>query len=338
MLFSCRGVDEIRNRAAILQRLKQHEGIVNVTETSGAIGRSLNISILEVETENNGSQNLTVNLFDGGENYLETMGIELISGEIDRMNRGEGGVVPILVNETFVKSAGWGQPIGRRVGNFEVVGLVKDFHYMPLQQAIGSLFIRPFNDSFLDSIPANRLDSVAIDLIIATTGQDDVGLMTYTKEVIDEFSNQPVIEVLSLEAIWNERYEDETRTVGLVGVFSGLSILISLLGLGGMVTYNNERRGKEMAIRKVLGAPVSNILTLLGFGIFKVLAIAAIPAFLGAWYLTSMWLQRFAYRIDIEIFPFVLAFIIVSVCSTIVMITQTWRVANESPLRKIKYE
>jgi len=332
------GVDEIRNRAAIMQALKQHEDIVNVTETSGAIGRSLSISTLEVETETGGSQNLTMNSFNGGENYLDTLGIELIEAERSRMTLRDGEVTPILVNETFVRGAGWNQAIGKRVGNFEVVGVVRDFHYMPLQQAISLLYINPFNDVFLDQIPSSRVDTVAIDLIIATTGRNSDGVMTYIREVVDRFSDQPVIEVLSMETLWNEVYDDESRTIGLVGTFAALSIVISLLGLGGMSAYNNERRGKEVAIRKVIGASVTSLLALLGSGMVKVLALAALPAFLGGWYLSNLWLQRFVYRIDLGITPFISALLVVSFCSAIVMVAQTWRVANENPVRRIKYE
>lgn len=338
LVVQLQGADVIRNRAAIMQELKQHPEILNVTETGGAIGRSLSISIMDAESETSGTQSLSMNSFNGGPDYLDTLDIALIDDEKGRMNTADGEIVPILVNETLVKGAGWSQPIGKRIQQYEVVGVVRDFHYTPLHQPIGMLFISPFNDGFLNSLPASRADVVGIDLIIATSGNEEESVRTHIRDVIDRFSDQAIIDVLSMEDIWNRSYDDESRNIGLVAIFAGLSIFISLLGMGGMAAYNNERRGKEVAIRKVLGASVANILALLSTSIIKVLALAALPAFLGAWYLSNLWLERFAYRIDPNLTPFILALIIVSVCSAIVMIAQTWRAASVSPVLGIKYE
>ncbi|MEQ8955892.1 MAG: FtsX-like permease family protein, partial [Gammaproteobacteria bacterium] len=229
-------------------------------------------------------------------------------------------------------------PIGMQVASREVVGIVRDFHYRPLHDPIGPLLLSPFNDGFLDNLPPNRLDTVSIDLIVAHSGNNEADLRAHIIDTVDRFSGQDIIDVLSLEFIWNENYDDEQRVVSLVGIFAGLSILISLLGLGGMAAYNNERRGKEVAIRKVLGASVINILTLLSSGVARLLAFAAVPAFIGAWYAANAWLQRFAYRIDPTVTPFLLALLIVGLCSAAVMLAQTWRTARANPVERIKYE
>ena len=126
--------------------------------------------------------------------------------------------------------------------------------------------------------------------------------------------------------------------IEVVAVFAGLCILIAMLGLGGMAAYNNQRRGREMAIRKVLGASAHQILALLSRSTVRVLLLAMVPACIGAWYLSSIWLQRFAYRIDPTVTPFILAIIIVGLCSAAVMLAQSWRGARSNPVDNIKYE
>jgi len=244
----------------------------------------------------------------------------------------------VLVNETLAREMGWREPIGMTVAQNEVAGVVRDFHYMPLQMPIGSLVLAPFSDGYLDNLPESRQDTVTVDLVIEYSGNNEAEVRTHVIDTIDRFSDQAIIDVRSLEGIWNDNYDDDVRVVSLVGIFAGLSILISLLGLGGMAAYNNERRGKEVAIRKVLGASVANILALLSSGMVKVLALAAVPAFFGAWYLSNAWLQRFAYRIDPNATPFILALVVVTCFSATVMVAQTWRIAKNNPVQRIKYE
>ncbi len=338
LVVQLQGADQIRNRAAVMREIAQHPEVTNVTETTGVIGRNLSVSVQRVEQDNGEEVTFTYNSFNGGEDYLQTMGIEVIQGDSARLYQGTDGFSPILVNETLVQEMEWAEPIGMKIVSREVVGIVRDFHYRPLHDPIGSLVLSPFNDGFLDNLPPTRLDTITIDLIIAYTGNNEAGVRAHIIDTVDRFSDQAIIDVQSLESIWNEIYDDEARVIRLVGVFAALSVVISLLGLGGMAAYNNERRSKEVAIRKVLGASDGSILALLSKGMAIVLLLAAIPAFAAAWYLSNVWLQRFAYRIEANAAPFILALVIVGLCSAAVMLAQTWRTTRANPVERIKYE
>jgi|GEM_PF-1435335 len=342
LVVSLQGVDEIRNRAAILRELRSLSGVINAAETRASIGRTMNINITDVETNTGDMENLTMHSYSGGPEYLETLGMELIEGDINRFYRpdlAEDAMAPLLVNETLVNVREWDQPIGKKIGTrAEVVGVVRDFHYLPMQQPISPLYLSAFSDNFLERVPENQLDEVSIDLLVHVSDAGSTEIRDAVREVIRRFSNQPIIEVNSLEDRWNELYDDESKTIGLVTLFAGLSIFISLLGLGGMAAYNNEKRAKEVAIRKVLGASVVDIQALLSLSLVKILLLASLPAFAAAWYLTLIWLQRFAYRVEPNAFSLITALLIVGVCSTCVLLVQTWRVAHCNPVEKLKYE
>lgn len=333
------GADEIRNRDALLSELRQQPGIVNAAATQSSIGRSVSISIMPVETNEGDMENFTMNSYNAGPGYLETLGIELVTGDIERFFDTGDESWKLLVNETFVREREWKEPIGKKVGDTgEVVGVVRDFHYLPLQQPINPLYLRAFNDGYLNVLPADRMDTVGIDLIVQVEEAGAEDIRTTIQDTVARYSNQPIIEAESLEEIWNENYDDEQRTIGLVTIFASLSVVISLLGLAGMAAYNNERRAKEIAIRKVLGASVTDLQTLLSMSSIKILLLASPLAFGGAWYLTSLWLQRFTYRVEPSGVSLVLALLLVGLSSALVLILQTWTITNSNPVYKLKYE
>ena len=153
-----------------------------------------------------------------------------------------------------------------------------------------------------------------------------------------QFSDQPFVDILTLSDIWNEMYDDDTQTIELIGIFGGLSIVISVLGLAGLAAYSTQQRSKEVAIRKVFGASITNILTFLSMSMVKVVAIAAIPGLIGAYYFSNIWLERFAYRAEFSSAPYLLAIGVVGLLSIVVLIMQTYQAAQANPVIKLKYE
>ena len=95
---------------------------------------------------------MTSNNFQTGGGFLETLEIELLQGNMFRSDQADRDNVPVLVNETFVKWMEWTQAIGKKVGQSEVIGVIRDFHYMPLHAPIAPVFIRPYSDRFLDEL------------------------------------------------------------------------------------------------------------------------------------------------------------------------------------------
>ena len=330
--------ETIRSRDAIMTELTRHNEILSVVEMNGALGRGLSISMLDVEDNNGQTVSVTTNNFQTGVGFLETLEIELLQGNMFRAEQAGIDNPPILVNETFVNQMEWTQPIGKKVGDFEVIGVIRDFHYLPLYVPIAPVFIMPYSDRFLDELEPRRLERVSMDLTISITGINLTETTDYIKGVIAQFSNQPIIEVQSLNDVWNEMYDTENQTIVLVGVFSAICIVISLLGLAGLASYSTQQRAKEIAIRKVLGASVSNIIGLLSLNMIKVIALSIIPAIVGAYYISNVWLERFSYRVQLGSTPYIMAVALVGILSIAILVSQTYRTAQENPVNRLKYE
>ena len=330
--------ETIRSRDAIMTELTRHNEILSVVEMNGALGRGLSVSMLDVEDNNGQTVSVTTNNFQPGVGFLETLEIELLQGNMFRAEQAGIDNPPILVNETFVNQMEWTQPIGKKVGDFEVIGVIRDFHYLPLYVPIAPVFIMPYSDRFLDELEPRRLERVSMDLTISITGINLTETTDYIKGVIAQFSNQPIIEVQSLNDVWNEMYDTENQTIVLVGVFSAICIVISLLGLAGLASYSTQQRAKEIAIRKVLGASVSNIIGLLSLNMIKVIALSIIPAIVGAYYISNVWLERFSYRVQLGSMPYIMAVALVGILSIAILVSQTYRTAQENPVNRLKYE
>lgn len=338
LVVSLQGADAIRARAALLNELEQHNSVLSAVEITRALGRGLNISILPVENNNGVTENVTMNAFSVGDGFLETMEMELLTGNTFRVEQTDNEINPILVNETFVKQMEWDQPLGKRIGRSEVIGVVADFHSLSLHEAIDPAIISLYNDGYLDGLPEITRNRTSIDLIISVTGENMADTRSYIEQTIRRFSIQSVVDIRTLDDIWQEMYEDDTQAINLLGLFSGVSILISLLGLAGLAAYSTQQRGKEVAIRKVLGASVLNVLTLLSLNMFTTIAFSVIPAAVATFYLSNVWLERFAYRAEFSAVPYLSAIVIIGLVSAIVLVIQTLRTAQANPVLMLKYE
>ena len=109
-------------------------------------------------------------------------------------------------------------------------------------------------------------------------------------------------------------------------------------GLAGLAAYSTQQRAKETAIRKVLGASVPNIIGLLSLNMIKVIALSIIPAIVGTYYISNIWLERFSYRAELSSMPYLLAVTIVGIFSISILVSQTYRTAQANPVSRLKYE
>ncbi|MDP6652066.1 MAG: FtsX-like permease family protein [Gammaproteobacteria bacterium] len=338
LIARIRRVDAIRSREAIMTEFMRHTEILSVVEMGGTIGRSLSVSILPVEQNDGETEEVTINNFSAGVGFLDTLEIELLQGNMFRADQVGSDNPVVLVNETFVEQMEWDQAIGKRVGRSEVIGAIQNFHYLPLHEPIAPVFIQPYIDDYLDELTGNRVEMVSLDFTVSVTGNDPVGTREYIEQIIRQFSNQSIVEIFTLTETWTEMYDDENQTIFLISIFSGICIVISLLGLGGLAAFTTQQRARETAIRKVLGASVPSVITLLSLNMVKMIGLAVIPAVIGAYYLSSLWLERFSYRVDPSGIPYLQAIVIVAVFSISVLVLQTYRTAQANPVEKLKYE
>ena len=243
----------------------------------------------------------------------------------------------IILNEAAVKKFGWespdlavGQGIlvpedGTKYTKFKVVGVAKDFHYKSLHQRIDPLLL------FLE--PAD----VVYILVKIKTG-DIPATLGYLENKFKEFSPGYTPEYYFLDESFDKLYRSEERVETIFKFFTLLAIMISCLGLFGLITFTAERRRKEVGIRKVLGATVSNIVLHLSWEFIILTLIANLIAWPVAYIAMSKWLQSFAYRTQISISVFILSALIALVIALLTVCYQSVKAALANPVHSLKYE
>jgi putative ABC transport system permease protein len=238
-----------------------------------------------------------------------------------------------IINEEAARQLGWDQPLGKTFklekDVYHVVGVVKDFHFYSLHAKIPRMGLVYTGDD----------KEKNGDYFAVRVGPTDIGrVLSYVRAAWDSFSPPLPLNYSFLNDDYAALYAAEARTMKVVGVFSGLAIAISCLGLFGLASFMTERRKKEIGIRKVLGARVDEIVLLLGKDFLGWVLLANLVAWPAAFYVTHRWLQRFAYRIEIGIWPFVLATGTVLAIAAATLSYQTIAAALANPADSLRSE
>lgn len=246
-----------------------------------------------------GLDSRNINMYAVGRDFLQTMKIPLKKGKSfsELSSDSMSNSMPVLINEAAVKAWGWDQPIGKTFEGFsptlQVVGVVEDFHYRSLKEQIAPLVIRP----------NNYVSNVLVRFKVGNVQQ----AMGHIRETWGEAGPDAPMVYTFMNDQYDSLYKAEDRLATLFSSFSFLAIAIACLGLLGLTAYTAERRTKEIGIRKVLGATITNIVQLLSKDFIKLVALGFIIAVPIAWYAMNRWLADFAYRIDIGPGIFLLA-------------------------------
>jgi putative ABC transport system permease protein len=281
-------------------------------------------------------QNLPISSFLTDEYFVPTLKLEIIAGRNFRVNSSSDSS-SVILNETAVKAIGWKNPIGkwlRYPGNqnqrFQVIGVMKDFHLASIRTAIEPVAI--FHES---SKTYQTWGSYMAVRYLPNT----------EKSVIEKVSNLWKAELAAvpfeydfLDAAFANLYKSEAQTASIVLVFTFLALFIGCLGLFALATFIAEKRTKEIGIRKVLGATVMSITTLLSKDFLKLVFIAIVIASPIAYYLMYQWLQDFVYRIEISWWMFVISGAIITLIALFTVSYQAIKAALMNPVKSLKTE
>ncbi|HVU57579.1 MAG TPA: ABC transporter permease [Puia sp.] len=235
-----------------------------------------------------------------------------------------------LVNEAALKVMNLKDPIGQWVfddpATWHIVGVFKDF-------ILGNPYepIKPF----IIKGPKQYLGVMHIRL----NGEHSTAQNLATMEKIFKTYNPSYpFEYHFIDADYAEKFKSEKRTGKLAGLFAGLTILISCLGLFGLAAYMAESRTKEIGIRKVLGASVTRISLLLSSGFIRLVLISIVIAVPISWYVMHIWLQGYTYRVGIEWWWFVMAGLGAVAIALIAVSAQSIRAAVANPIKSLRTE
>lgn len=234
-----------------------------------------------------------------------------------------------IFNEMAIKAMGITDPVGKRVdviGPGTIVGVVQDFHYTSLHMPI-----RPM-------VMYWRPPQTYWRLFVRTTSTDASAAIAAVEKVWKKYNSDYTFNYSFLDDTFDHMYRTDQRIGSLFDVFTVIAILISCLGLFGLVTYTAETKTKEIGIRKTLGASIVNIIAMLSKEFIVLIGIAVIIAFPLAHYLLDILLQNYAYRISISWWIFVLAALVVLVLVVLTVSGQALRAARANPVKAIKTE
>lgn len=230
-----------------------------------------------------------------------------------------------LVNEAFLRQAEWDDPIGKKVlGNNKIVGVVKDFIYESAKNEIKPTVI----------IQTEKADSY---LYVRLAGDVGAGVK-HIEKTLRNFDADHVFDYTFLDDVFAAKYEKERRLSEVFGLFSIFTIFIAGLGVLGLSIFIAESRIKEIGIRKVLGAKLAQVVWLLNSGITMLVLVVALATIPAVYYYSERWLDSFAYRIDLNVFHFILPLMALLGIIWSILFYQSYKSANANPVNALRIQ
>jgi putative ABC transport system permease protein len=270
-----------------------------------------------------------VHMKHGDTSYLDVYGIELLAGRnllpVDSAHE-------LLINESFMKELGFDEPwqaIGKTIDDVApIVGVVRDFHGQPLRAEI-----KPTTISYRTG------RNLGIKLITPNNKVTDLaGSMAKIENSWKKIFPDEEFNYFFVDDRIQQYYENEKRMGTLAGISTGIAILISCLGLFGLSSFAVIQRTKEIGIRKVLGATVNSILYLLSKNFLRLVVIAFVVSAPAAYYITDLWLQKFAYKFDLTVWIFLASGASSVIVALITISFRTVKAAKADPGKSLRYE
>lgn len=279
----------------------------------------------------------TVYINQVDESFLQTLKIEVVAGRTFSREFPADNWANMVLNETGVRNLGFSSP-EEAVGNwiafdwegqqhrFGIVGVVKDFHFKDLHIDIESYgFILN-----TDTSP---------NYLIANLGAGNISNhLDKIESAWKGFIPDEPFEYSFLDQDFQKNYQAEDRLAKMISYFTLIAILISCLGLFGLATFSAEQRIKEIGLRKVLGASISNLVALLSRDFLKLVVISIVLASPLAWYIMNQWLQTFAYRIDITWKVFAFTSLLAVIIALVTVSFQAIKAAMVNPVKNLRTE
>ncbi len=263
--------------------------------------------------------------------YFNTYNLSLAAGRFFSKDIPTDTTAAVLVNEAAVRTFGWQKPenaIGKKFGKGKdaqyVIGVLKDFNFENLHKPVEALKI---NYSTQGSTLSLKIDPANTDLAI-----------NHLKKVWKKMVPDVPLQYAFVDENINKQYGNEQKMQGIFYAFAALSLLIACLGLFGLSIFIVERKIKEIGIRKVLGASVSSIVSLLSKDFAKLVVISVIIATPFCWYFMNGWLQDFAYRITIAWWVFALAGVIALAIALLTISFRAIKAAVANPVKSLRNE
>jgi len=318
--------DLIKQKDVIIKQLETIQGITYASTCDFMPGQPYSQRILTFNVDGEEKTHQIYHTKVSNE-YLKTLGLEVFQGR-DFTIDNQADCNNFIVNEAFVKEYGITDPLGMPLDGAQIIGVVKDFNFDSLHQPVGPLTIRLADgDQTTMMIRAN-----------SSTMKEISGLLNSIKKQIAKIVPNSYIDVQFLNDQIKNQYLKEIKTTSLLGYFTFFAIFISCLGLFGLVISTTNQRIKEIGIRKVNGAHISEVMVMLNRDFIKWVVISFVIATPTSYYAMNKWLENFAYKTVLSWWVFALAGLLALGIALLTVSWRSWKAATRNPVEALRYE
>lgn len=317
-----------QNAESVKKELMQNPNITNASITHSVPGGNTAGDVIRMVKEE-GALTMTVRMIYTDHDYIKTMGMEIVEGRDFSKDMSTDTSEAFIINESAVRTWQLDRPLdtqlewGEKKG--KVIGIVKDYQFQSLKDEINPLVIHiePGNTIFF---------------AIKVRPEGIPETLQFIETKWKEMDPAHPFEYYFMDESFDRLYRNEEKLSQIFGVFSSLAIFIAALGLFGLALFMVEQRTKEIGVRKILGASLSNIFVLISKEFVYLVLIANLVAWPFAYILMRKWLQNFSYRIEMGIWIFVLAGVIAFAIALITISFQAIKAALADPVKSLRYE
>ncbi|HTS44383.1 MAG TPA: ABC transporter permease [Puia sp.] len=330
MCLTANANDDIRGKiASFKNEVSRNPQVHGVSTASTVPGGGMGFNLFSIETKNGYTQKGVSN-YGIDEDYFKTLGMQIRQG---RNFTGPSDTLrSVIVNENMVKYYGWDYAIGKKIkypgdtsGYYmEVVGVVNDFNQMSLYNPISPLMLlyRPDNNSIQIKLDAKNIPSA---------------IASIEKTWKNIFPDLP-FQYSFLDQDFDSQYMADQKRGKIFTTFSVLTILITCLGLLGLIAFTTEQRQKEISIRKIMGAGIGQIVPLITRNFIFLVVISCFIAFPVAYLFMDKWLKIFPYNTGLRVTPFLLSALTVLLITLLTVIFHAVRAALANPANNLRTE
>jgi putative ABC transport system permease protein len=323
------------NFETFAEELKKHEDIVSVTGMEDILGANHNTRSFVIEGMFD-DQPFWYPAFLVRYDFIETFNIPVVEGRAFSRDFPTDTSEAIMINESMVRHLGWTneEAIGKAIrsdGNERVIGVFGDFNALSLHKPAGNFIL----DMLRNPRGAAGLTRY---MAVKTNTNNYSGLLKYMEVVWNDFAPTRPFEYSFLDEELNALYKDESSFSKLSIIMTILAIIIACLGLIGLTSFMVERKTKEISIRRVHGATVSNVNNMLSKEFLGLIMIANLISWPIAWFGINRWLENFSRHIDVQWYLFVISALVTVFITVMITSIHAFRASRMNPADTLKYE
>jgi putative ABC transport system permease protein len=335
----------------VTEDIRQHPGVASVSKnlwSPGSQSFTFN-SFLPGEDRSRNDPNNRYSIIAADDYFAETMELRFVMGGPPNHDVEDDKTNGVIISESILailnmQSLPEQQVIGSTLDlsydketayKPRILGVIKDFHSRSLRDPIMPVVVAPIEKL---PLPEEWLSTFQAHLTINYSPDYQADILAQLKAITETHIPAHLVSYDFLDALWRRHYGDEDEALKQAQFFSVIAVALCLLGLSGLSAYAAQSRRKELGIRKVIGAATGDLLKLMGKQFFWITTLISIPAWIAAYLIVQAWLEPFAYRINLTLWPFLLASGVVIMLSQATILAQSWKTARSNPVESLRYE